>query len=200
MFIKHLDKSPAIDDSAYIAPNATVCGDVKIGRNARIMFGAAIIAEGGSIEIGDNCIVLENAVLRSTVRHSLKIGRNVLVGPHAHLVGCTVEDNVFIATGASVFHGARLGRGSEVRINAVVHLKTDLPENETVPIGWVAVGAPAEILPPDRHDRIWEVQKPLNFPKVVYDVDRKPDGQTIMPEITEMMAAVLKAHRKDQEL
>ena len=198
MIIKHLGKEPLIDESAYIAPNATVCGEVKIGKNARIMFGVSIIAEGGFIEIGDNSIVLENAVLRSTVYHSLKIGSSVLIGPNAHLVGCTVEDDVFIATGASVLHGAKLSKGSEVRINGVVHIKTTLPENEIVPIGWVAVGIPAKILPPDEHDQIWTIQKPLNFPKVVYGVDRKPDGQTIMPEITEMMANALKSHKEDR--
>lgn len=198
MIIKHLGKEPIIDENAYIAPNATVCGEVKIGKNARIMFGVSIIAEGGFIEIGDNCIVLENTVLRSTVNHSLKIGSSVLIGPNAHLVGCTVEDNVFIATGASVFHGAKLSKGSEVRINGVVHIMTTLPENETVPIGWVAVGTPAKILPPDMHDQIWAIQKPLNFPKVVYGVDRKPNGQTIMPEITEMMAKALKSHKEDR--
>lgn len=198
MIIKHLGKCPTIEDSAYIAPNATVCGEVKIGKNARIMFGASIIAEGGFIEIGDNCIVLENAVLRSTVNHSLKIGHNVLVGPNAHLVGCTIEDNVFIATGASIFHGAKLCKGSEVRINGVVHINSTLPENETVPIGWVAVGTPAEILPPDKHNQIWAIQKPLNFPKVVYGIDRKPEGQTIMPEITKMMVKALNSHKKDQ--
>ncbi|GBF35242.1 carbonic anhydrase/acetyltransferase isoleucine patch superfamily-like protein [Desulfocucumis palustris] len=198
MIIKHLEKSPRIDESAYIAPNAAVCGEVKIGKNTKIMFGAAIIAEGGCIEIGDDCIVLENAVLRSTINHSLKISNNVLVGPNAHLVGCTVEDNVFIATGASIFHGAKLCKGSEVRINGVVHIKTILPENKTVPIGWVAVGNPLEILPPDRHNEIWAIQKPLNFPKFVYGVDRKPDGQTIMPEITKMMVKALKAHEKDE--
>lgn len=200
MIISHLGKSPIIDGSAYVAPTAAVCGEVKIGKNARIMFGASVIAEGGSIEIGDNCVVLENAVLRSTVNHRLKIGVNVLVGPHAHLVGCTVEDNVFIATGASVFHGARLCAGSEVRINGVVHIKTILPENETVPIGWVAVGNPAEIMPPGRHEDIWAVQKPLNFPKHVYGVDRKPEGQTNMPEILQMMVEVLKTHKEDEIL
>ncbi len=198
MIIKHLGKSPIIDESAYIAPTATVCGEVRIGKNARIMFGASVIAEGGFIEIGDNCVVLENAVLRSTINHSLKIGDNVLVGPNAHLVGCTVEDNVFIATGASIFHGAKLCKGSEVRINGVVHIKTILPENKTVPIGWVAVGNPVKILPPEKHNEIWAIQKPLNFPKFVYGIDRKPEGQTIMPEITEMMVKALKSHNEDE--
>lgn len=198
MIIRHLGKTPEIDGSAYVAPTATVCGDVKIGRNARIMHGAALIAEGGTIEIGDNCAVLENAVLRSTARHSLKIGGNVLIGPNAHVTGCTVEDNVFIATGAAVFHGARLCRGSEVRINGVVHIRTVLPENGTVPIGWVAVGDPAVILPAEKHDEIWAVQKPLNFPMYVYGVDRREDGESSMPEIMQMMVEKLGRHMDDE--
>lgn len=197
MIIKHSGKSPMIDESAFIAPNAVICGDVKIGKNTRIMYGAAIVAEGGRIEIGDNCVVLENAVLRSTAHHSLIIGNNVLVGPNAHVVGCTVEDNVFIATGAAVFHGAKLCKSSEVRINGVVHIKTVLPENETVPINWVAVGTPAQILPPERHDEIWAIQKTLNFPKFVYGIDRKPNGETIMPQIMESMVSALEAHKDD---
>ena len=198
MILSHLEKAPVVSSSAFVAPNATLCGDVKIGKNSRIMYGAAVIAEGGTIDIGDNCVVLENAVLRSTASHSLSIGNNVLIGPHAHVVGCSVEDNVFIATGASVFHGSRLCKGSEVRINGVVHIKTVLPENETVPIGWIAVGMPVQILPPEKHDEIWAVQKPLNFPEFVYGVQRKPEGETIMPEIMKMMTNTLKTHKDDE--
>ncbi|HEX7197879.1 MAG TPA: gamma carbonic anhydrase family protein, partial [Dongiaceae bacterium] len=162
MIVTHLGRSPRIDPSAYVAPNAVVCGDVNIGADCRILFGAQIIAEGGSIEIGRECIVMENAVLRSGARHSLRIGNNCLIGPNAHLVGCRIEDEVFIATGAAIFHAAHLGKGSEIRVNAVVHLRTHLAAGAIVPIGWVAVGDPASILPPDQHERIWEIQKPLN--------------------------------------
>lgn len=200
MLIEHLGKSPQIDETAYIAPTATICGDVKIGANSRIMYGATVIAEGGAIEIGENCVVLENAVLRSTAKHSLKIGDNVLIGPNAHVVGCTIEDNVFVATGAAIFHGARLGEGSEVRIHGVVHLRTELPADATVPIGWVAVGDPVRILPPDKHDEIWAAQKPLNFPGYVYGVERRPDGGTIMPKIMGMMTKALESHKNDAEI
>lgn len=198
MIVRHLGKKPKIDSSVYIAPNATICGNVKIGKNTRIMFGVTVIAEGGSIEIGNNCVVLENAVLRSTSNHSLQIGSNVLIGPNAHVVGCTVENNVFIATGSSIFHGARLCEGSEVRINGVVHIKTVLPKDQTVPIGWVAVGNPAKILPAEKHEEIWTIQKPLDFPKYVYGVDRNHTGQTIMPEIMEIMTKALKSHQDDE--
>ncbi len=199
MIVKHLGKCPEIDSTAFIAETATVCGDVKIGKNSRIMYGATIIAEGGTIDIGDNCVVLENAVLRSTIKHSLKIKNNVLIGPNAHVVGCLVEDNVFIASGAAIFHGAKLCEGSEVRINGVVHIRTELPRNETVPIGWVAVGKPAKIFSPDKHDEIWAIQKELNFPKHVYGVDRKSDNECVMPEIMDMMTNTLKTHEEDEE-
>jgi carbonic anhydrase/acetyltransferase-like protein (isoleucine patch superfamily) len=194
MLIKHQGKSPRIHPSAYVAPNAAVCGDVVIGPGCRILFGAQIIAEGGSISIGTECIVMENAVLRSNTRHSLKIGNNCLIGPNAHVVGCTVEDEVFVATGASIFHGARLGKGCEVRINAVVHLKTHVMPGDTVPIGWVAVGSPASILPPSEHERIWEIQKPLNFPLTVYGFDR---SEADMVKITRRLSEALGSHAHD---
>ena len=197
MIVTHLGRSPRIDPSAYVAPNAVVCGDVSIGADCRILFGAQIIAEGGSIEIGRECIVMENAVLRANARHSLAIGNNCLIGPNAHLVGCRIEDEVFIATGAAIFHGAHLGKGSEIRVNAVVHLRTHHAAGAIVPIGWVAVGEPASVLPPDEHERIWAIQKPLNFPLTVYGFERE---EADMVKITRRLAGNLASHRKDQQV
>lgn len=195
MLIKHNGFLPNIDPTAWVAPNAVICGNVTVGPGCRIMFGAQVIAEGEAISIGRECIVMENAVLRSTGRHPLVIGNNCLVGPNAHVVGCTVEDEVFIATGAAVFHSARLGKGSEVRINAVVHLKTHVAAGETVPIGWVAVGNPAQILPPGEHERIWEIQEPLNFPLTVYGFER---SEATMEKITRRLSEALGSHTSDE--
>ena len=194
MLISHLGKSPQIDPSAYVAPNAVICGDVKIGAGCRILFGAQVIAEGGSIEIDKECIVMENAVLRSTARHPLSIGKNCLIGPNTHVVGCTIDDEVFIATGAAVFHAAQIGKGAEVRINGIVHLKTVLAAGDTVPIGWVAVGSPAAILPASEHEKIWAQQQPLNFPLTVYGLER---SEASMITITRYMAERLSAHLDD---
>jgi carbonic anhydrase/acetyltransferase-like protein (isoleucine patch superfamily) len=197
MIITHLEKTPRIHPSAYIAPNATVCGDVVVGAGSRIMFGSCVIAEGQTLELGENCIVMENAVIRTTDEHPTKIGSHCLVGPHAHLVGCTLEDCVFIATGVSVFHGAHVAYGTEVRIGAVVHLRTRVPAHTSIPINWIAVGDPAEMFPPDRHDAIWRIQKPLNFPKFVYGVKRAPDGESNMREITQRRSGALRSHMDD---
>ena len=195
MLIKHNGSLPEIDPAAWIAPNAVVCGKVIVGPGCRIKHGAQLVAESGSITVGRECIIMENAVLRSSDRHPLSIGNNCLIGPNAHVVGCSVENEVFIATGAAVFHSARLGVGSEVRINGVVHVKSRLPPGQTVPIGWVAVGDPAQILPPGEHDRIWEIQKPLNFPFEVYGFDRK---EVSMKKITRRLSEGLASHLSDE--
>jgi carbonic anhydrase/acetyltransferase-like protein (isoleucine patch superfamily) len=200
MIIEHLGKKPDIHPSVYVAPNAVVCGDVEIGMGARIMFGVSVIAEGGRIRIGANTVVLENAVIRSTAKHSTRIGTHTLIGPNAHVVGCGIEDSVFIATGASVFHGASVGRGSEVRINGVVHIKTKLSPGSTVPIGWIAVGNPAQLFPPDKHAKIWEVQEPLNFPEFVYGIERVPEMETLMPSIAVLYHKQLGTHKEDKIL
>jgi carbonic anhydrase/acetyltransferase-like protein (isoleucine patch superfamily) len=199
MNITHAGSAPRIDPAAWVAPDATICGDVEIAAGARVLHGARIVGEaGGKIRIGRDVIVMENAVVRAGPKHPCSIGDHCLIGPHAHITGCTIEEQVFIATGASVFHGAQVGKGSEVRINGIVHLKTRLAPGSSVPIGWIAVGDPARILSPDQHDEIWEVQKPLNFPLTVYGLDR--DTPDLMREVTRRLSAALGAHRSDTPL
>jgi carbonic anhydrase/acetyltransferase-like protein (isoleucine patch superfamily) len=199
VLIVHDGKQPQIDPSAWIAPDATVCGDVVIGVGTRVLRGARVIGEGGgAIRIGRYCIVMENAVVRASRRHPCTIEDHCLIGPNAHVTGAVLERQVFVATGAAIFHGAHLGRESTVRVHAIVHLRTRLEPGATVPIGWVAVGDPAHILPPDKHDEIWAVQKPLNFPEWVYGFDRiTPD---LMVHITRYLSESLEAHSTDKAL
>lgn len=192
--------SPAIHPTARIAPTAVISGDVTIGAHCSIGFGAVLTAESGPITLGENVIVMDTAVLRG-VRHApLTIGSNVLVGPRAYLTGCTVEDEAFLATGTTVFNGAEIGTRSEVRINAIVHVRTVLAPDTTVPLGWIAVGDPARILPPERHDDIWAIQKDLDFPRLVFSTERPPEGETIMPQVMPRYARALhRRHGQDQD-
>jgi carbonic anhydrase/acetyltransferase-like protein (isoleucine patch superfamily) len=200
MLLEHEGKRPRLHPSAYVAPTATVCGDVTIGAGSRILFGAVLTAEGGPVVVGNHCIVMEGAVIRGTARHPAQLGDHVLVGPRAYLTGAIVEECVFLAAGATIFNGARLGARAEVRINGVVHLRTRLGADAVVPIGWVAVGDPAEILPPEAHDRIWARQEPLDFPGTVFGLARAPAGQSLMPELTRRYARALGRHLSDREL
>lgn len=197
MILTHLGFSPRIDPTAYVAPTATICGNVRIGQHCRVMHGAVVVAEGGSVDLGDYVIVMENAVLRATPRHSCHIGKHCFIGAGAHVAGCTVEDEVFIATSAAVFYGAHLGKGSEVRINGVVHLRSHLQPGQVVPVGWIAVGNPIELLPPERHEDIWRIQKPLDFPLTVYGIKR---DDASMGAITRYLSETLWAHAEDSSL
>lgn len=198
MILEHQGKKPQIHEGAYVAPNATVSGDVTIGEGTCILFGAVITADGGPVEIGRRCIIMENAVIRGTPRHPARLGDNILVGPRAYLTGCSVEDDVFLATGSTVFNGATIGARAEVRINGVVHLKTRLFPGTTVPIGWVAVGDPAKIYPPEDHHAIWAIQESLNFPMEVFGLERPPDRESNMPEVARRYTRALMRHKSDR--
>ena len=182
MIIEHRGAAPQVDPSAYVAPNAVLCGDVRVGPDARVLFGAVVTAEDGRVEIGARCVVMENALIRARAAHPVVLGDDVLVGPHAHLNGCLVGEGTFLATGASVFPGVVLGRGVEVRINGVVHVNTKLEDGAVVPIGWVAVGD--KILPPGAHDEIWAVQEGLDFPRTVYGLSRDAPARERMERQT----------------
>jgi carbonic anhydrase/acetyltransferase-like protein (isoleucine patch superfamily) len=196
MLIEFDGKKPQIADSAYVAPNAVVRGDVRIGPGTAVLFGAVITNEGGAIEIGSDCVIMENAVLRGTPKNPLSIGNRVLVGPHAHVIGCHIEDDCFCATGSSIFNGVRLESGVEVRINGVVHINTRVVRDSVIPIGWIAVGDPAEILPPDAHEAIWEIQKQLDFPGTVWGTDRSVK----QGESTKRFARGLLRHKRDRAI
>lgn len=198
MIISYPGHTPSIDPAAWVAQDATVCGDVIIGAGSRIMHGARLVAEaGGSIRIGLNCIVLENAVIRATANHPCRFGDHCVVGPNSHVVGADISNEVFLATGASVFHGAHLGSRSQVRINGTVHLRTRLEPGTIVPIGWIAVGEPAQILSPDQHEAIDFCQQPLDFPRFVYGVDRSLPN--VMQKITEGLSTALGVHRLESQ-
>ncbi len=198
MRFEHQGAQPRIHPTAVVAETAVISGDVTIGPDCQVLHGAVITSEGGPITLGASVIVMENALIRATTVNPVHIGDHVLVGPMASLSGATVGDEVFLATGARVFNGARIGERSEVRINAVVHLRTTLPAGTVVPIGWVAVGDPLQILPPEAHEEIWESQRELDFPGYVFGIDR--DTPDLMVQLTERYGRGLSRHAGDTRL
>ena len=193
MLINHRGAQPIVDPTAYVAPNAVLCGDVHVGAGARILFGAVLTVEDGRVDIGDRTVVMENALVRGRRPTPARLGDDVLVGPHAHVNGALVEDGAFLATGAAVSPGAVVGAGSEVRIHAVVHVNSRLASGTTVPIAWIAAGDPAQLFSPDRHDELWAVQEPLDFPGTVYGLTRDATAHDRMSR----QSAWLGAHQDD---
>jgi carbonic anhydrase/acetyltransferase-like protein (isoleucine patch superfamily) len=197
MLIEHEGRRPRVDDSAHVAPTAVLCGDVRVGADSRILFGAVLTAETGTIEVGERCIVMENALLRGRESHPVVIGDHVLVGPHAHVNGARIGPEVFLATGVSVFPGAQIERGGEIRINAVVHVNSRVEPNTTVPIGWIAAGDPAQLFAPEAHERLWEVQEAMDFPGTVFGLPRE---EASMDRICASYAESFGRHRGDRVL
>jgi carbonic anhydrase/acetyltransferase-like protein (isoleucine patch superfamily) len=195
MLVEHRGATPTVHPSAWIAPTAVLCGDVRIGADARVLWNAVLTAEDGSVQIGDRCVVMEHALVRGRAAHPAIAGDDVLIGPHAHVNGARIGAESFIATGAALFPGVRVGARAEVRINGVVHVNSTLPDGAVVPIGWIAVGDPAEILPPDRHDEIWAIQRELDFPGTVYG---QPRGDDLMARVMPRQVAWLGTHRDDR--
>lgn len=196
MLLEHRGRQPSVDESAYVAPTAVLCGDVRVGPDSRVLFGAVLTAEDGHVEVGSRCVIMENALVRAREAHPVTLGDDVLVGPHAHVNGSVVGDGCFLATGCSLFPGSRLGRDVEVRINGVVHVNSVLADEALVPIGWVAVGNPARVIAPWDHDEIWRIQEALDFPRTVYGLTRDAPARERM----ELQAAWFAAHRDDREI
>jgi gamma-carbonic anhydrase len=194
MILTHRGERPVIPVSAYVAPSAVLCGAVTLGERARVLHGAVLTAEDGEIWIGDDVVIMEKALIRGRSRHPVSVGNAVLIGPHVHLNGATVEDEVFIATGASLFPGSVASRGSELRINSVLHVNSRLMPETTLPIGWIAAGNPAQLFSPDQHEELWQVQAELDFPGTVYGVPRDTPMRTIMAKQIEFYGT----HRDDQ--
>ncbi|MCW0212976.1 MAG: gamma carbonic anhydrase family protein [Pseudonocardia sp.] len=197
VFVRHRLSSPRVAQSAYIAPTAVLCGDVTVGPHSRVLFGAVITAEGGPVEIGAHCVIMENAVIRGVPLHPARLGDHVLVGPQASLTGCVIEGDTRIATGAVVFNGARVGVGAEVDFHAVVHVNTVVPAGTAVPMGWFAGGDPAELVAPDDCERIRELLGPLDYAGTVFGVG---DSDTPMPDIARRYARALALHNRDTVL
>ena len=102
--------------------------------------------------------------------------------------------------GASIFHGATVKKGAEIRINGVVHLKPIFPENEVLPIGWIAVDHPMQMFPPEKHSEIWKIQKALNFPELMYGIVNRDDANDVNENLCRIMSERLGEHKFDKPI
>jgi carbonic anhydrase/acetyltransferase-like protein (isoleucine patch superfamily) len=151
-------KRPKIHSSAYVAPSATISGDVTVGADCAVLHGAVITAEGAAVTIGSQSVVMENAVLKasggSALQYPLAIGDRCIVGPGAYVVGATIGNGCFVASGARIFNGAVLEDGSGLALGAIVHVKARLRAGESVPMLHIAYGNPATIVPPEKAPQV----------------------------------------------
>ena len=199
MILSSGTKRPRIHSSAYIAPSATISGEVTIGADSAVLHGAVITAEGAPVTIGAQCVIMENAVLKasggSALQFPLAIGDRCIVGPHAYVVGATIGEGCFIAAGSKIFNAATLERGSGVALGAVVHVKTRLKEGASVPMMHVAAGDPAVIVPPEKAP---DIHAELNFYADVFNLEA---GEDVRARAAQTYAKFLrKVHAQDAAL
>ncbi|MGX5828762.1 gamma carbonic anhydrase family protein [Mesorhizobium sp. 43Arga] len=127
-------------DTNWIAPDATLIGDISVGRNAGFWFGVVIRGDNEPITIGADTNVQEHTVMHTDPGFPLTIGEGCTIGHRAMLHGCTIGDNSLIGMGAIVLNGARIGRNSLVGAGALVTEGKEFPDNSLI------VGSPAKAI------------------------------------------------------
>jgi carbonic anhydrase/acetyltransferase-like protein (isoleucine patch superfamily) len=131
--------SPLFGENCFIAPNATVVGDVVIGNDCSIWFSAVVRGDVNSIRIGNKVNIQDGAVIHCTYEKTKAIvGNNVSIGHSAIVHGCIIHDNVLVGMGAIIMDNARIGSNSIIAAGAVVL------ENTVVEPGSIYAGVPAK--------------------------------------------------------
>jgi carbonic anhydrase/acetyltransferase-like protein (isoleucine patch superfamily) len=130
---------PNIPDDCYIAENATVVGDVVMGKECSVWFNAVVRGDVNSIRMGDRVNIQDGACIHCTYQKTKTIiGNNVSIGHHAIVHGCRVDDNVLIGMGAIVMDNVHIGKNSIIAAGAVVL------EGTQVASGSIYAGVPAK--------------------------------------------------------
>jgi carbonic anhydrase/acetyltransferase-like protein (isoleucine patch superfamily) len=131
--------APELHPDSWVAPNATVIGQVVLAEGASAWYGAILRAEVERIEIGVGTNIQDNVTIHVDPGFPARIGAGVSVGHNAVLHGCTVEDDALVGMGAVVLNGAVVGSGSLIAAGAVV------PQGAVIPPGSMVAGVPGKV-------------------------------------------------------
>jgi carbonic anhydrase/acetyltransferase-like protein (isoleucine patch superfamily) len=142
LIIPYNGKQPQIAEDAFIAPNATIIGNVVIEAGANIWFGCVLRGDEGKIIIGARVSVQDNTVVHTNPRNSTIVEAEATIGHSVVLEGCHIESGALIGMNATVLDGARVGARALVAAGSVVR------QYEEVPAEVLAAGVPAKIKGP----------------------------------------------------
>lgn len=140
MIIEFKGQRPQIADNVFIAPNATIIGNVIIGEGSSVWYGAVIRGDAGQIRIGTGVSVQDNCVLHVNEREDTVIGNEIVIGHGAILEGCDIGDGSLIGMNATVLSGAHVGQQCVIAAGAVVREGQEIPDLSLVG------GVPAKVL------------------------------------------------------
>ncbi|MFE3167734.1 gamma carbonic anhydrase family protein [Streptomyces sp. NPDC059224] len=132
-------REPKIEDDVFVAPTASVIGDVTLQAGASVWYGAVLRGDVERITVGAQANVQDNATLHADPGFAVRVGERVSIGHNAVVHGATVEDDCLIGMGATVLNGAVIGAGSLVAAQALV------PQGMVVPPGSLVAGVPAKV-------------------------------------------------------
>ena len=132
-------KLKTADDNFWIAPNASVIGDVYLERDASIWFNAILRADNEPITIGEGSNVQDGAIIHTDPGYACNIGKKVTVGHMAMLHGCSIGDGSLIGIGSVVLNGAKIGK------NCIIGSKALVTKGMEVPDGSMVLGIPGKI-------------------------------------------------------
>ena len=130
---------PQISKNVFVAPNATIIGNVEIGRYTSIWFGTIIRGDNETMKIGEGTNIQDNCVLHSDPGFPLSIGKNCSIGHGAIVHGCSIGDETLVGMGATVMNGARIGK------NCLIGARALVTENTIIPNNWLVVGMPSKV-------------------------------------------------------
>jgi len=133
-------KRPKIGEKCFIAGSAYIIGDVAIGDETIVMFNAVIRGDLNKIIVGRKCSIQDNVTIHATPKHKTIIGDEVAVTHGCILEGCEIGDGTLLGMGAVVLEGVKIGRNCIVGAGAVVLNNTVIPDNS------IAVGVPAKVV------------------------------------------------------
>ena len=133
-------RRPQVAASAFIAPNATLLGDVTIGEQASVWYGAVLRGDINRIVIGDRTNVQDGSVLHLSAEHGCLIGKDVTVGHMAMLHACTIGNEVLIGMGAIILDGVEIGDRCIIGAGALV------TQHKKIPAGSMVMGSPAKVV------------------------------------------------------
>ncbi len=139
---RHLGKKPDIAQAAFVAANASVMGDVKLGKLSSVWYGAVLRGDIQSIEIGEGSNVQDLAVVHLADDYGVKVGKYTTIGHSAIIHACTIGDECLIGMGATILDGAVIGDHCIVGANALV------TQRFVAPPGSMILGSPAKVVRP----------------------------------------------------
>jgi carbonic anhydrase/acetyltransferase-like protein (isoleucine patch superfamily) len=139
---RHLVRSPDISRAAFVAPNATVVGDVTLGLDSSVWYGCVLRGDINAIVIGEGSNVQDGTIVHLADDYGVRVGSHTTIGHAAIIHACDIGNECLIGMGATVLDGARIGDRCIVGANALV------PQRFVAPPGSMILGAPAKIVRP----------------------------------------------------